>query len=171
HPPPELRSRSREVAGERERDGCRAQRLERVLAVRARPEVPLEFQHLAGIERVQGEARDLLVHHKKYGARRRAPSAYQTPKRRLNAPSAGAIRENERRAGSLESVSPRPVDSTAIEIAVKKAKRPSARTATRRSWMAASSSTPTPALPPIPCTSPIPNAWSGERARTVWRCS
>ena len=28
---------------------------------------------------------------------------------------------------------------------------------------------PTPALPPIPCTSPIPYACRGERVRTVWR--
>ena len=55
-----------------------------------------------------------------------APSAYQTPKSRLRPPSAGAIRSNDAARRRVESVSPKPVESSAIETAVKRAKSASA---------------------------------------------
>jgi hypothetical protein len=78
-----------------------------------------------------------------------------------------ARRWNERRARALERVTPKPVERSAIDTAVKSANSPSAATASGRLWIPARSRTPTPALPPVPCRSPIAYAWSGERARIV----
>ena len=72
-------------------------------------------------------------------------------------------RSNARRTRRARSVSPKPVVSEVIETAVKKAKIASAATATARESIVATSSTPTPALPPRPWTRPMPNAASGVR--------
>src|SRR5919201_4354897 len=84
-----------------------------------------------------------------------APSAYQTPNATLTAPSAGASRSNEPRTTELPSVRPKPVESSAIENAVKKAKSASAVIASVWFVMDASRSSPIPAVPPIPCRRPI----------------
>jgi hypothetical protein len=64
-------------------------------------------------------------------------------------------------------VSPKPVVTIVIETAVKSARTMSAAHATDVEGIAASTSTPTPALPPVPWTRPIPNAPIGERNRMV----
>ena len=69
--------------------------------------------------------------------------------------------------GREESVAPKPAVTTAIETAVKNASSRSEATATVSEGMVASNRIPTPALPPIPCTRPIPSAPSG--VRTSWR--
>ena len=60
-------------------------------------------------------------------------------------------------------VAPKPVVTTVIETPVKSASTTSEATASAVEGIAARSSTPTPALPPSPWTSPIPNAASGLR--------
>ena len=98
-----------------------------------------------------------------YGARLQAAAAYQTPKSRLAAPSAGIVTVDAAANGREESARPNPAVTTAIETAVKAASRRSDATATVSDGIAARSRIPTPALPPIPCTSPMPNAPRGVR--------
>ena len=64
-------------------------------------------------------------------------------------------------------MSPNPVVTIVIETAVKSARTMSAAHATDVDGIAASTRTPTPALPPVPWTSPIPNAPSGRADRMV----
>ena len=104
----------------------RTQRLELVLARGAGVQVPLERARLVGVERVERESRPPGRASEEVGSDLEAPSAYQTPKSRLSAPRAGASRLKARRAGPLESVIPKPVESAAIEIAVKTANSASA---------------------------------------------
>src|SRR5437763_1334689 len=123
-------------------------------------EVLLELPLVALVERVERVRRDegvrVFRHQKKYGARSSAPSAYQAPKARLNAASAGASRLKEARIGAEASARPKPVESSAIDSAVQMAKMASAARASRWPWIDASSRMPTPALPPVPWTRPIP---------------
>ncbi len=58
---------------------------------------------------------------------------------------------------------PKPVVTSVIETAVKMASTMRAMQATVVEGIAARISTPTPALPPMPWTSPIPNAPAGVR--------
>jgi hypothetical protein len=74
----------------------------------------------------------------------------------LRAASAGATATNERCTAPRESTQPNDVEASAIDTAVKAANSPSATTASTWSGMPASSSTPTPAEPPMPCTRPMP---------------
>ena len=66
----------------------------------------------------------------------------------------------------LESVRPKPVVTSVIETAVKRARTTSAVQAIAVDGIAARMSTQTPALPPVPWTRPIPKAPSG--VRTGW---
>ena len=164
HAQPRSRPRRGQLARERERGRGEAERLELLLAAPgraaggARTPAP---RRASSASSAKAAAWSCTI--RKYGASSSAPSAYQTP----NSEAGGAERgrdpvERRARAAALESVSPKPVESSAIETAVNRAKSASATTATPRSWIAASRRTPTPALPPIPCTSPIPNACSGS---------
>ena len=74
-------------------------------------------------------------------------------------------REPADRAARRASVRPKPVESSAIETAVKSARRPRPRPRAPARRSCATRRMPTPALPPIPCTRPIPKAPSGVRLR------
>lgn len=63
HPQAKLGRRPRQLAGEGERGGDEAKRLEAVLAGRAGGEMPLELVRLVGVERIEGERRYLVVDH------------------------------------------------------------------------------------------------------------
>ena len=71
---------------------------------------------------------------------------------------------------ALASVAPNPVDRIVMDRAVKAARRTRAATAAAVDSTDARTSTPTPALPPIPCTRPTPNAPSGVRCREPSNC-
>ena len=120
-------------------------------------EVPLELAGLVRLERVERERRlpgrgPLRgVRRDRQGAERVPDAEEQARRRRARGRSGGTSAA----PGSLESVIPNPVESSDIETAVNRAKSASAATATPRSWIAARRRMPTPALPPIPCTSPI----------------
>ena len=76
-----------------------------------------------------------------------AAVAYQRPKARLNAPSAGATLPNTARTGADTSTEPNPLERRLIETAVKTARSTSERTASPFDWTDASRRTATPALP------------------------
>ena len=80
-------------------------------------------------------------------------------------PNAGTNRASARCRCGRVSVRPKPVDTIAIETAVKSAKRMSATIPIAWLRIEASRRTPTPPLPPIPCTRPIANACRGRPRR------
>ncbi len=84
------------------------------------------------------------------GASSSAPRPYQIPNARLTTPSTGATRLKAPRTGRLTRVAPNPVERIVIETAVKSASTTSAATAVVVDSTVATTSTPTPALPPIP---------------------
>ena len=98
-----------------------------------------------------------------YGASDHAAAAYQTPNARLMAPSAGIIALDAAATGRAESVSPKPNVTKVIETAVKSASSRSEASATVSDGIAARRRTATPALPPIPWTSPTASAPAGVR--------
>ena len=86
-----------------------------------------------------------------------APSAYQMPKARLTSAERGASRERRDAAGS-ESVRPKPAGENRHRERRAEAKRPAGCERDRAIGTCREEQTPTPALPPMPCTSPIANA-------------
>ena len=89
--------------------------------------------------------------------RRRRGSRHRAPARRP---------ATDRATAGTASVAPNPDVTIVIETAVKSARTTNAPIATVWSGIAASRSTPTPALPPMPCTSPIPKR-AERRPHTV----
>src|SRR5204862_6592110 len=85
-----------------------------------------------------------------YGTSVSAPSAYHVPKQTPKTPNAGTSRAMRARSSGRASRRPKLVDRIAIDSAVHDAKSTSATSATTWSWIAASSRTPTPPLPPTP---------------------
>src|SRR6266511_2466592 len=92
----------------------------------------------------------LITGQNTYGTSDCEPRAYQTPNARLTTPSAGASCPNDRRTGGRESASPNALESSDIDTAVKNANTPRQTIASAWLGIDASSSTPTPAVPPIP---------------------
>ena len=92
-----------------------------------------------------------------------AAAAYQTPKARLATPSAGARLAAGRATVGVVSVGAEARRHDRHRD--RREDREDQQRGDRDRWsgIAASRRTPTPALPPMPCTSPIPNAPSGVR--------
>ena len=82
---------------------------------------------------------------------------------RLATPSAGARVPSDARSGREPRAAPNPVERMAIETAVNTASSTSASTLCACDSIEATRRMPTPALPPIPWTSPIPKAPSFVR--------
>src|SRR5712691_6672333 len=104
-----------------------------------------------------------------YGASAHAAAAYQRPNSRLATPIAGTADATAEATGRADRVQPKPEVRRVIDTAVNSARTRSAATAAVSDGIAARRRTPTPALPPMPCTSPIPKAPAG--VRTACACS
>src|SRR5919106_5862034 len=106
-----------------------------------------------------------------YGASAHAAAPYQTAKARLATPKPGATASSDDRSGRLPNAAPKPVDRTVIDTPLTIATKAREITPSACDSIDATSRIPTPALPPIPCTSPIANEPSFVRARCGWPCS
>ena len=102
-------------------------------------------------------ARDRRLRHANGEGRRwKAAKPYQTPKPKLMVPSVGARPSKAVLTGRETRPRPNAVVSAVIDTAVKMASIASATTARGVESIDARRRTPTPALPPMPCTRPMP---------------
>ena len=143
----------------------------------ARPGAAREVLEPVGIDPLDRERLDVgerqrRLHHQPNGLQRvgdEAPDGDRVPDAEGEAghPDHGRDAVERRATGADESVIPKPVVTIVIETAVNSARTTSATQATVVEGIAARMRTPTPALPPMPWTSPIPKAPSGSPHRVL----